>query len=141
MSKVNTEEYSKLNYSFSIVIKNLELIESNVYDSESLEKKINQLLMLAYVFRIAIVEKIDENPVWLTRDSKILISRGGLLDFDKYSIVDATALILSKIYQISKYNKNTYDTVSGIVDKGTHFYLFDAELSSEHRRDIYNKFM
>jgi len=106
--------------SIAKVLKMVNEIEPLISDANDLYKNKEEILVLAYISRVTILDCIENNP-WMTLEQPIRIATG-LFGIRKETIASALSLTVGKIIKLSEYDMEIYDFVDDILKKGDAFY-------------------
>ena len=106
--------------SIAKVLKMVSDLEPMISDAYDLDKNEEGILILAYISRITILDRIENNP-WMVPELPINIATG-LYSTRKETIASALSITVGTIKKLAKYDKKINDLVDDILKKGAAFY-------------------
>ena len=133
------KEYSKLNDNFSKIIKILDSLEKDIYNSSSCNSEFTELAMTAYSIRLGIIDRIENNPEWLLRKNMILIHTG-FFSVKKYTLQNALKITIEKIEALASYVPSTSGYISGILERNYYFNDIESKLSFDQKHQIHKAY-
>jgi hypothetical protein len=122
-------ELNKCAISIAKVLKALSNLDSKIKDAYSLQNSRDELLIMAYISRVNILDRIQSNP-WMVLDLPITIATG-LFSTRKETIASALHLTVGKIIKLAEYDVETESLVEDIFEKGPTFYEIEGVLPAK----------
>jgi hypothetical protein len=114
------KELNNCAISIAKILKMVAEIEPNISDADDLYKNKEGILILAYISRVTILDRIENNP-WMVPEQPIRIATG-LFSIRKETIASALSLTVGRIIKIAEYDMDISDLVDDILKKGDAFY-------------------
>lgn len=133
------KNHSKINNTFAALFRSLDLLEMFIYNSDSCEEKAGELIMLAYIFRIGVLDKIEENPLLLRQKFIVLIVKS-LFKIKKYQLQDAIERVVSKFESLTSYNREIFNSVNAIMERNEYFDNYEKTLTFDTKHEIFNTY-
>lgn len=122
-------ELNRCVISIAKVLKALSNLDLKIKDVNSLLENKGELLIMAYISRVNILDRIENNP-WMVPDLPITVATG-LFSTRKETIASALYHTIGKIKKLSEYDSETESIVEDIFEKGSSFYEIDVLIPPE----------
>lgn len=116
-------ELNKCAISMAKVLKMVADLESKISNAYDLAENKEGILILAYISRATILDRIENNP-WMSPELPITIATG-LFSSRKETIASALSLTVGKIKKLADYDYKMSDLVDDILQKGDAFYQLE----------------
>jgi len=119
-------ELNKCAIAFAKVFKMISELENKMYNNFDFEEYKRELLVLAYICRVKILDRIEKNE-WMAPEVPITIATG-LFRTRKETIYSALDKSVGRIIEISDIDDNLTKTIKDILERGDSFYEFENSL-------------
>ena len=126
-------DLNRVAVSMGKVLKMLEELE-NQLKRHGIEENKETVLVLAYVCRVSILDRIEANS-WMRGDTPIKIPLG-LIRYRNETLESGLQITVGKIKDIASSDYEVYDAVEDILSKGPTFYHLQAMLPPEYLRKL-----
>jgi len=127
-------ELNKCAISIAKVLKMVSDLEPKISNAYDLEENKEGILILAYISRVTILDRIENNP-WMTPELPITIATG-LFSTRKETIASALSITVGKIIKLSEYDPRINDLVDDILEKGAAFYEIEKIIPANVLKSI-----
>ena len=113
--------------SIGIVIKSLDDIEPMLNGYVGIENNKEELMQIAYICRVGIIDMITENP-WLQNDNQQITISFGVFDRKKTTMILAMDMTIGRLNNLTSYHNRVSTTILDILRKGKSFYQLQSVL-------------
>ena len=117
------------------VLKMLEELEPKINNAYSCEEHKEELLGIAYICRVGILDKIENNPSWVKNNLTIRIPTG-LFSLKKMNVNQAYEITIGKLLELSMFENGTNRMIESVLTKEEAFYEFERIIPEKTRIEL-----
>ncbi len=127
-------DLNKVAVNMAKVIRSLAKLKSMIYGAHDIIEHREEFLMLAYVCRVGILDRIENNS-WMRMNSSIRIPTGLFL-YRKETIAIGLTLTVDKLIEMVELDDLTAGHVEQILVRGELFYVFKGVIPHNIQRKL-----
>lgn len=118
-------DLNKVAIAMGKMLKLLTPLEQKGTDYFSIDDNKEEYFTLAYIARVGILDRIEQNPYMQNPSLQIIIPLG-LFKSQKERMASALEITVGKLIRLSEGNDNVNTVVNNILERGEYFYEFEA---------------
>ncbi|OAD42380.1 hypothetical protein [Polaribacter atrinae] len=127
-------DFNKCSISMGKVLKMLEEVTPKIRTSYDLEENKEEILIIAYVCRVGIIDRIEKYPSWMKNDLPIRIPKG-LFRYKKVNMTEAFEMTIGNLMKLTEKNKEIFDITENVLRRGKGFYQFETILPFNFKKE------
>ena len=117
------------------VLKMLEDLAPQIKNGYDTELHKEDLLTIAYICRVGILDRTDENPSWIRNNLTIRIPTG-IISHKKRKMDEAIEMTIGKLLNLSSFDESINNIIESILLREDAFYQFEKILPFSLKRKL-----
>lgn len=128
-------EFNKCAVNMGKVLKMLENTETQIKSSYDLISQKEELLVIAYVCRVGIMDRIEQYPSWVNNNWTVRIPTG-IFSHKTRKMEEAIEMTVGKLLQITSNNREINEIIESVLSRGNAFYEFENMLPFSFKQEV-----
>lgn len=127
-------DFNKCSISMGKILKMLEEIKPKIRTSFDLEENKEELLIIAYVCRVGIIDRTEKYPSWIRNNLPIRIPKS-LFRYKKVNMTEAMKMTIGELLILAEKNEEIFDIIENVLKRGKGFYQFESILPFNFKKE------
>lgn len=128
-------EFNKCAINMGKVLKMLENTETQIKSSYDLISQKEELLVIAYVCRVGIMDRIEQYPSWVNNNWTVRIPTG-IFSHKTRKMEEAIEMTVGKLLQLTSNNREINEIIESVLSRGNVFYEFENMLPFSFKQEL-----
>lgn len=128
-------EFNKCAVNMGKVLKMLENTETQIKSSYDLISQKEELLVIAYVCRVGIMDRIEQYPSWVNNNWTVRIPTG-IFSHKTRKMEEAIEMTVGKLLQLTSNNREINEIIESVLSRGNVFYEFENMLPFSFKQEL-----
>lgn len=130
-------QFNKCAINMGKVLKMLDEVEPQINSSYDVVLHKEDLLAIAYICRVCIIDRIDQYPSWVYNNLRIRIPTG-LISFKDRNMEEAIEMTIGRLINLSSLNMKFKEVIEDMLSRGEAFYQFEKIIPFQLKQELIN---